>query len=285
MEDIEVFIEKASGKQELFSFKKLRTSLRKSDASPSEVELIVATIKSQLYQGISSKEIYKKAFSLLKKHNRISASKYSLKKAIYDLGPSGYPFEKLVSALLQEKGYKTKVSVILQGSCVSHEIDVLAEKDGDIYTIECKFHGSTHTVSNVKIPLYINSRFLDVQKYWEKSDETAVLKQGWLITNTRFTEDATNYGNCVGLTMLSWDYPKGKGISNMIDTHGLYPLTTMTSLNKREKQLLIENDLILVKSLVFEGHTLKKLGFTATKIESIIAEAYKLCNIEQKKRS
>ncbi len=29
------------------------------------------------------------------------------------------------------------------------------------------------------------------------------LKQGWLVTNTRFSSDAVDYGKCVGLTLLS----------------------------------------------------------------------------------
>ena len=278
MEQKTIYIKKSSGKLEVFSFDKLKKSLQKSNASSKEIELIIKIIKNQIYSGITSREIYKNAFRLLKKHNRVSASKYSLKRAIFDLGPTGYPFEKLVSALLQENGYKTKVSVLLEGECVRHEIDVLAEKNKNVYAIECKFHTSTTTVSNVKIPLYINSRFLDVQKQWNCSKNKTILKQGWLVTNTRFTEDAINYGNCVGLTMLSWNYPEGKGISSIIDRFGLYPLTALTTLKKREKQLLISHDIILTKELLFSGHKLKELGFSATHIEKILNEAQCLCN-------
>ncbi len=279
MNDTPIFIKKYSGEFEQFSFHKLKKSLQKSGALNEEIDSIIESIAPQLYDGITSKEIYKKAFLLLKKSNHIYASKYSLKRAIFDLGPTGYPFERLVGALLKQKDYKTQVSVVLQGECVSHEIDVLAEKDGNVYAIECKFHSNANTVSNVKIPLYINSRFIDVQKKWNNSDKTTHLKQGWLVTNTRFTEDAINYGKCVGLTLLSWNYPKDNGISKNIDTFGLYPITTLTSLTKREKKLLIENDIILTQELAFASRKLKQLGFLAIKIKNIQFEAQKLCKM------
>jgi len=167
-----IFIKKNSFDVEPFSTQKLEHSLLRSGASEEEIENIISKIQTEIYDGISSIEIYKKVFAYLKKSNRTSASRYSLKRAIFDLGPTGYPFERLVAALLREKGFKTSVSVILNGECVTHEIDVLAEKEGSVYAIECKFHSDANAVSNVKIPLYINSRFLDIQKQWNT---------GWLL--------------------------------------------------------------------------------------------------------
>ena len=245
-----IFIKKNSIDVEPFSTQKLEHSLQRSGASKEDIENIISKIQPEIYDGISSNEIYKKAFAYLKKSNRTSASRYSLKRAIFELGPTGYPFERLVAALLREKGFNTTVSVILNGECVTHEIDVLAEKEGSVYAIECKFHSDSKVFSNVKIPLYINSRFLDIQKQWNTNPKnTTHLKQGWLVTNTRFTIDAINYAKCVGLTLLSWDYPSKNGIKENIDTYGLYPITTLTTLTLKEKHQLIENDIVLVKEL------------------------------------
>ncbi len=219
-------------------------------------------------------------FPLLKKTEQVQASKYNLKRAIFDLGPTGYPFERMVSALLHYKGYKTKVGVVLQGECVTHEIDVLAEKDGIAYAIECKFHSSPHTSNSVKTPLYINSRFLDVQKQWNSKTKTeAHLEQGWLVTNTRFSVDAISYAKCVGLTLLSWNYPKGSGMSKIIDRFGLYPITTLTTLNKREKEQLIAHDIILTKELGERSDILRKLKIPLVKIEKILSEVHQLCHM------
>lgn len=275
-----IFIKKNSKESEPFSIQKLEQSLQRSGASKDEIETIISKINSAIYDGISSNEIYKKAFAELKKLNKTTASLYSLKRAIFDLGPTGYPFERLVAALLKEKGYKTTVSIILKGECITHEIDVLAEKEGNVYAIECKFHSDIKAVSNVKIPLYINSRFLDIQKQWNTNSNNATfLKQGWLVTNTRFTVDAINYAKCVGLTMLSWDFPLNKGIKENIDTYGLYPVTVLTNLTLKEKHQLIENDIVLVKELYKSSNTLKKIGVSEIKIKRIFEEIRHLCKI------
>jgi hypothetical protein len=274
-----VYIKKRNNKIELFSFEKLRKSLQSTGASKNLVTSILTEIQLDVYDGILSSTIYKKAFALLKKYNRVSASRYSLKRAIFDLGPTGYPFERLVGALLKEKGYKTQVSVILNGECVTHEIDVLAEKDENVYAIECKFHSDTKKTNSVKIPLYINSRFLDVQIQWnENSNHTTRLKQGWLVTNTRFSEDAINYGKCVGLNLLSWDYPINNGLKANIDTYALYPITTLTTLSKKEKNQLIASDIILVKELMNASEKIKNIGLSKIRINRVMDEVQKLCN-------
>ena len=274
-----ITVKKFSGELEPFEIQKLEKSLKRSGATNREIKKIVKIILPELYDGISTNLIYRNAFRILKKHNQTSASKYSLKRAIFDLGPTGYPFEKLVGALLRQKGYTTEVSVILQGISVSHEIDVLAEKEGNTYAIECKFHSNPKTVCDVKIPLYINSRFLDIQKKWNSSGKTTHLKQGWLVTNTRFTEDAINYAKSVDLTLYSWDYPKNNGISKNIDEFGLYPITVLTSITKNEKLQLIKNNIILVKEIIASPTVLKGLNITDNKMLEIIEEAEKLRSI------
>ena len=278
MEEKQITIKKSSGNLEPFSSRKLKDSLRNCDVSSDEIDSIISQVIPQLYDGISSKEVHNKVFPLLKKYHRISASKYRLKKGIFELGPTGFPFERLIAALLMEKGYHATVSVVLNGKCVTHEIDVLAEKDSNTYAIECKFHSHPKDVSNVQVPLYINSRFLDVQQQWNSdSKKKTHLKQGWLVTNTRFTIDAVNYGKCIGLTLLSWDYPKNNGMKSNIDAYGLYPITVLTTLTKKEKDKLIERNIILVKELVKAPYSLKELGLNPGRINNILSEAGQLC--------
>ena len=126
-----------------------------------------------------------------------NAGKYRLKNAIMELGPTGYPFEHFVGAILRTQGYKVKVGVLIDGKCVQHEVDVVAEKDNKIIVVECKFHRSAGKKSDVKIPLYIRSRFNDIYDKWS-ADGTLGDKEyeGWLVTNTHFTTDAEKYGKC-----------------------------------------------------------------------------------------
>ena len=157
-------IVKHSGDVVEFDVDKLINSLKRAQANDTVIKQIVAQIESTIYDGITTKKIYQMAFKMLKGKSRVSASKYKLKKALMELGPSGFPFEKLVGKLLAHEGFETKVGVIVQGNCVQHEVDVIAQKNNYHYMIECKYHSDQGRFCNVKIPLYIHSRFLDVEK-------------------------------------------------------------------------------------------------------------------------
>ena len=69
---------------------KLKKSLLKSGASKDVVEHILQTIQKEVYEGISTKHIYKMAFNLLKKASSSHAARYNLREAIRLLGPAGF---------------------------------------------------------------------------------------------------------------------------------------------------------------------------------------------------
>tara|TARA_R110000751_G_scaffold68301_5_gene139100 strand:+ start:4165 stop:5010 length:846 start_codon:yes stop_codon:yes gene_type:complete len=277
--ELEIEILKSSGERAKFSLDKLRKSLKHSGADHNLVEQIVDQLKDELYEGISTNEIYNRAYSLLKKNKSIFASKYKLKKAIYELGPTGFPFERFVAAILEYSGYHTSVDQIMNGICVTHEIDVVAEKNGTVTVIECKFHSEEGRNCNVKIPLYIHSRYNDVKGHWAtKKNEHRELDKGWVVTNTRFTSDASTYGKCAGLYLLSWDLPLNDGLKDRIDRLGLYPITVSTLLSNREKQFLLSRDVVLCRQLWKDKFFLDHLGISSTRKEKILNEIKQLCN-------
>ncbi|WP_299431293.1 restriction endonuclease [uncultured Aquimarina sp.] len=270
---------KSSGKRVKFSLRKLQNSLRRSGADDKTIEHIIDTVRDELYQGISTKEIYNRAFALLKKQKSVFASKYKLKKAIYELGPTGFPFESFVAAILKQSGYQVNIGQIISGKCVSHEVDVVAKKNTDYIVIECKFHSEEGRNCNVKIPLYIHSRYQDILNNFEnKKNNLITPNQGWVVTNTRFTKDAIQYGECAGLYLLSWDYPKANGLKDRIDRLGLYPITVSTLLTNREKQFLLSRDIVLCKQLRGDMFYLDHLGISEKRKQKILDEINKLCN-------
>lgn len=139
---------KASGEKVPFDVSRLRRSLERSKAEPKAVEEVINAISSQLHENMSTKDIYRKAFSLLRKTSSSSAARYKLKAAILELGPAGFAFEKFVAEVLKHDGYHIQLNQIEQGVCVKHEVDVIAERANLRAMIECKFHsdkGSTRT--------------------------------------------------------------------------------------------------------------------------------------------
>ena len=269
---------KASGEKAPFQIEKVIRSLERAGGHKLLIEEIVQDIEKAVYDGMTTKKIYQMAFKILKRKSRVSASKYKLKKALMELGPSGYPFEKLVGKLLAHEGFSTQVGVIVQGNCVQHEVDVIAQKDDKHYMIECKYHSDQGRFCNVKIPLYIHSRFLDVEKQWEKQQgHKTKFHQGSVYTNTRFTTDAIQYGNCVGLMLTSWDYPKGNGLKERIDKSGLHPLTSLTTLTKAEKSKLLDKGIVLCKDINENPSLLEQLGIAKQRQKKILEDSEELC--------
>lgn len=271
-------ITKMTGEITEFDESRLIRSLEKSGANEATILSIAEQIKEYLYDGISTKAIYKKAFALLKKHSRPTAARYKLKKAITELGPTGYPFEKFIGEILKSQGFKVDVGVIIQGHCLTHEIDVIANKDDNHYIAECKFHTDPGRKSDVKVPLYIKSRFEDVDKERRKDNKNSnKTMQGWIYTNTRFTSDALKYGECAGLSLVSWDTPEGGSLREIIDRSGLHPITSLTSLTRKEKQLILEQDIVMSIQLCNYPEILNEVGIKRSKHKAILNEANQLC--------
>ena len=278
MSNKDIIITKASGIADVYSAEKLRRSLAKSGAPDEMIVSILAEIGAKLYNGISTKKIYRLAFDLLKKNSGSNAGRYNLKRAIMALGPSGFPFEQFIGAIFGWQGYNIKVKQFLEGLCVTHEIDVLAQNDHHALLIECKYHNKQGIVSDVKVPLYIQSRYLDVLGKWNK-DFAAKPLEGWVVTNTKFSTDAVKYGNCAGLHLLGWNYPLRKSLSSMVDESGLYPITCLTTLTGKEKEQLLETGVVLCKDLGKRVELFQKAGISATRIQKILAEIEALCKI------
>ena len=274
-----VSITKASGETAVFSPDKLKRSLMRSGASAEQVQTILKKIESWLYPGMTTKKIYKYAFKLLRRESRPLAARYKLKTAIMELGPSGFPFEKFIAAILEHQGYQTKIDLVIEGNCVSHEVDILAEMGDHHFMIECKYHNHPGTFCDVKIPLYIYSRFKDVESSWLKlPGHEMKLHQGWVVTNTKFTTDAIRYGTCMGLYLLGWDYPQANSLNEQIERLGLYPVTCLTTLGKKDKQNLLEHNIVLCRELCEDPGRLKQAGISEESVKDILEEAYQLCH-------
>jgi len=242
------------------------------------VSSILKAIENEIYEGISTKQIYKMAFSLLKKISSSHAARYNLKEAIRLLGPTGFFFEKYIARIFSSENYQTITNFILQGKCVSHEIDVLVKKNDVIAMVECKFHMGKDANSDVKVPMYILSRFNDLKDYhhiiFTKND---VVSKCWIATNNRFTSEAIQFAKCSKLNLLSWNYPENNNLKTKNDTNHLYPVTCLTTLSLAEKDKLLVLDVILVKEVINNSECLEKIGLSSNRIKNVLKEASELC--------
>jgi hypothetical protein len=247
-------IVKASGEQTIFSADKLKSSLLRSGASKEIANEIVEKIAAELYEDMPTSVIYGKAFRLLKQYKKGFAAKYKLKTAIMELGPTGFPFEQFVARVFECLGYTTQTGKFISGRCVTHEVDVIAQKEGVESLVECKFHQQKGVFCDVKIPLYISARFRDIQDNKDNLNKEKISHPftGWVVTNTHFTKDAISYGLCAGLKLMGWDFPAKDSLRELVDKYGIHPITCLTTLTKQEKQQLLEKNIVLCSDL--ENH-------------------------------
>lgn len=272
-------IVKASGEKEAFSVEKLEMSLRRSGADDKMVDSIVRNIESWLTDGVTTRKIYSRAFSLLRRKKRVVAARYSLKKAIMEMGPTGHPFEHLIGQMFEHFGYKVQVGKTVEGMCVSHEVDVLYTGDGEQGFVECKYYNSGGKYANVQVPMYIRSRVNDIINKRELlSKYHGYVFHGWVITNTRFTVDAEKFGTCSGLKLMSWDFPQGNSLKENIEKYNFFPITVLTQLTKPEKQQLLERGIVLCRQLMSRPNELRHIkGLNEKKRKIVMQEVQDLC--------
>jgi hypothetical protein len=272
---------KASGKSEEFLIRKLVESLVRSGATEDVAWDIARKVEKQITPTSHTKHIFRVAKRLLRQYNKVSDMRYSIKRAMYSLGPAGYQFEKYFARVLRSYGYSTEVDRIVEGYCVSHEVDVFAVKDNRCSVIECKYHSDGGIPTDVKIALYIHSRFADIRKAYESAPENKIaVDQGWLVTNTRCTADAIRYAECVGLRIVSWRYPEKDSLEKMIEDKKLYPVTILSSAKRSSVETLFRNDIIFARDVadMSEQTFARKSGLDANTSRVLKREADVLCS-------
>jgi Holliday junction resolvase len=275
-----MYVVKASGETEKFDPQKIRRTCLKAGASEELADKIAREVEKKSYDGISTKEIFHMALNLLKKEKPIVATKYDLKGSIFRLGPAGFTFEHLVGEIFKELGYNTKVHSIIRGACVSHEIDIIANKDDNNYMIECKYHNIPGIYTGLREALYTYARFLDLQDGFKKG-LCRKFNQPWLVCNTKFSEDAIQYSNCKDMRIIGWNYPENQGLEYLIEKDKLYPITMLKDLDSDSLDKLSNANLVLVKDLVRIG--IKELSeatkISKNKLKILSNEAREICTI------
>ncbi|MCA9365816.1 ATPase [Candidatus Kaiserbacteria bacterium] len=272
-----VTIVKADGSVEYFKVEKLRRSLRRAGATKDEVREIVTEVDKLLYEGIKTQEIYRLAFELLRKSEMPAAARYSLRRALFGLGPTGFPFEIFLAKLFEVEGYITRTGVELEGKCASHEIDVTAYNETNSFVAEAKFHARPGIKTDLQVVMYSYARLLDLKDIKVCNKDQCGIKDFLVVTNTKFTSTAERYATCTGLKLLSWDYPRRNNLHDHIQRARVYPITVLPEISNNQAATLISHNIILCRDLLAKPHVLRHLHISQKKTESILQSAKSLC--------
>lgn len=264
---------KADGSKETFDPVRLSTSLRRAGAGEHTAADITETITNTVTPGAHSKEIYARAFALLRKEGRPVAARYALRRALLELGPTGHPFEDFISHLFRVEGWEVETRKMLQGKCVVHEVDFYAShpEEGVRLAAELKYHNDPGYKTDLKVALYVKSRFEDIFSC-DATGHTCPIDRGLLVTNTKFTSEAIAYAECAGVELLGWGYPADNNLFMRMSRAKVYPITTLTGLSQAEKRLCLENGVVAVDEVAQDPHRIDPLRLSPEKVGTILAE-------------
>ena len=243
------YIIKANGQTVPFDYRKVIATCRRAGANRNLARKVAHEVNEQIHEGMSTRQIYKLVLSTLssfrnEKGNIISL-RCRLKEAIMQLGPSGFPFERYVSRILESHGYQIEsIRALANGQCIKHEIDIVAymPESKKKCLVECKYHNFPGIFTGLKESLYTHARFIDLVKIFDGEI---------LVCNTKISKEAITYATCIGQQVISWRYPQNTGLEKMIQEKGLYPLTILP-LNKQELMAFSSGDIMVAKDLDLE---------------------------------
>lgn len=278
-----IYITKSDGTKQLFEEEKLVNSLKHAGASDASIEEIISQVESSMKEGMTTSQIYGHAFDLLRKHSIHTATIYSVRRALAELGPDGFPFEKFVARIFHAWGYETLTDQHVMGTCIEHEIDVVAWKKGALAMVEAKFHHEFGLKSDVKVALYVKARFDDIAgNMFDFGGTKRSLTERWLFTNTKFTEQAIKYGACTKVKLMGWNYPSSGNLHTLIEQYKLHPVTCVTALSFQQKRDLVGRNIITCADMINRPEILKEIGIRSeTEIGKILHEAKVITGVEK----
>ena len=278
MPNKKVSVVKSDGSREFWNEEKLHASLTHAGADEKTAREIVGHVTRELIDGIRTDEIYRHAFALLRKSARPAAARYSLRRAVLELGPTGFPFERYIAELYRHRGFSVLLDQTVVGKCVSHEIDVVAWNAEKLIMVEAKYHHDIAHKSDLKVALYVKARFEDLLGMPVRcGGAERRITDGLLITNTKFTERAIQYSACAGVKLIGWNYPAKGNLHDLIQEAGVHPITSLSSFSATDKRHLMEAGVILCRDLRDKKEKIAALGISPDRLTAALSESARLC--------
>lgn len=275
---MEFLIRKASGKREPFQEEKFKTSLRRIGADEQTIAAILDKVRSMYPNIHTTRKLFQVARNYLTDEDPTLATRYNLKQALLQLGPTGFPLESFIAALFAFEGFTVITNQTVAGKCIRHEIDVIAHLHDKKYMIESKFHNRQNLKSDVKVPLYIKARYEDIRQAWQQQlPNSREFTHIWIVTNTEFTADAMQYAQCEHMRLMSWRFPAGYALRDLVAKHGLHPITALVHLTKQQKQAFLKKGLVLCRDIISHQKLLAEIGLKPEEIERLVHDAQRLC--------
>jgi hypothetical protein len=269
-----VFVTKANGFRQPFDREKIvQTCLRMGLTREAALE-VARQVEGKLYDNISTNEILKIVFALIRKQRPAVKHVFDLKYGISLMEPKP-EFEMFVRALLMYSGFQVKPNTILKGLCGEHELDAIAAQDGLTYLVEAKHHSAYHALTGLDESRIARAIIEDVTDGYKQGTTTIKVDRAMIVTNTRYSEHAVAYGGCRNILQIGWTSPDGFGLRDIVEKNRLYPLSCLKTLKTQTRLRLVYMGIVLIKQLLEQDHHYieRKMGLPQKTVSEIMENA------------
>jgi len=242
-------VTKADGSKQLFDEEKIVRTCLRMGASREDAVQIAQQIERKLCEGISTRKILQMIYSLMRKQKPAIKHLFDLKYGISLMVPKP-EFEAFVRILLVHSGFKVEPNTILRGLCGEHEVDAIATKDGLTHFVEVKHHSSYHALTGLDESRIARAILEDVTEGYSNGLTRIKIDRAMIVTNTRYSKHAINYGRCRDILQVGWASPESFGLREMVEKHRLYPLSCLRGLSAKVRLHLVEAGIVVIKQLL-----------------------------------
>lgn len=271
---------KSNGERVDYSPNKIRETLKRAGVRPTTIDHVMARAEARLKDGMATKHLLAIVRKELRKEDRCASHRYNLRRGLLRLGPAGFKFERYVSSILTAYGYRAEVpEKDLDGLCVPHEIDVIAEKDGKRVLIEAKFRNTFEDTVTLKDAMATWARFMDINE-GARTRKTDAYDELWIVTNGRFSDRAQQYCSCKDIRMVGWSESE-HSLARMVDHQALYPITVIDDLRQWELDAFAKKGYMLCREIAEKdpAKLTRQTGISADRAERLVRDCKQIVTL------
>ncbi len=253
-EFLSITVRKADGSPQKFDKEKVvRTCLRMGASKKFAFE-VADKFERRIYNGIPTDKILRMIFQQMRGREPGIGNLFDLRKGL-SMMSSKPEFEVFVQAILARNGFEVTPNQILKGRCVEHEVDAIARKNGFVYSVESKHHMNYHTPTGLDESRIARAVLEDVNEGCAAGISDLKIDRAMIVTNTRYSDQAIQYGKCRNILQIGWSSPADQGLQSMVEGKNAFPLSCLRGLKFDIRIRLAESGIILFDQIINIGET------------------------------
>ncbi|MEM4497271.1 MAG: restriction endonuclease [Nitrososphaerota archaeon] len=242
-------VRKADGRLEPYDGSKIMRTALYLGLDREDAERIEREVLEKAYDGIPTSEILAMIRDLAEEIRPELSQARDIREAISAMRPKP-DFEDYARIVLREAGYLVEPGRLLEGRCVSHEIDGIAFKGDEVFVVEVKHHFNQHAYTSLGTVLELWAALEDLREGYRLGFHPYAFTSAILVCNTKISQHAEQYARCKGIMYMGWRYPRAFALSDIVSSKKIYPITMIKSLSAEAVAKLGDRGIVTLNQLL-----------------------------------